>query len=48
MFTKEQGRPLAKDGPKVTDALNEDDASSIAADRSDGVMVDLAAERRRR
>jgi hypothetical protein len=47
MFTKEQGRPLAKDGPQVTDATNAVDASTIT-DPGDGVVVDLAAERRRR
>jgi hypothetical protein len=45
---KERGRPLGQgSGPKVTDALNAVDASTIP-DRGDRVVVDLDAARRRR
>lgn len=48
MTTKDQGRPLGKAAPNVTtDALNAVEPSTIAH-RPDGVIVDLAAARRRR
>jgi len=45
--SKQRARPGRGSGLEVTDALNDVDASTIA-DRGDGVVVDLAVERRRR